>query len=197
MKIVGLTGGIGSGKTTVAKLFEHIGIPTYIADFEAKLLMNRSKVIKRKLKVLFGEEAYIHDELNKPFIAEAIFNNKDLLNSMNAIVHPKVASHFKKWVQKQKTAYVLKESAILFEHGGDKECDFTILVTAPQNVRIQRVIDRDARSKDQVLAIIQNQLPEKIKKAKADFVIENLDIQDTEKQVLNTHKKLLKAMTIS
>lgn len=197
MKIVGLTGGIGSGKTTVAKLFAELGVPTYIADMEAKALMNRSKIIKRKLITLFGEDAYINKDLNKPFISQAIFNNKNLLNEMNRIVHPKVASHFKKWAEKQKTEYVLKETAILFEHGGEKECDFTILVTAPETVRIQRVMERDNRTKDQVLAIIKNQLPEDVKIKKANFVIENTKIQSTKNQVLKVHNKLIKAITAS
>lgn len=194
MKIVGLTGGIGSGKTTVAKLFGQLGVPTYFADDEAKALMNRSKVIKRKLIALFGEEAYINQKLNRPFLAEAIFNDKNLLKAMNAIVHPKVASHFKKWTEKQQTDYVLKENAILFEHGGEKDCDFTILVTAPESIRIERVIARDQRTKAQVQAIINNQLPEQEKIKKATFVIENTDLSATKKQVIKVHQNLIKAI---
>ena len=115
--IVGLTGGIGSGKSTVAKAFKALGVPVYIADIEAKKLMQRSKVIKRQLKALLGEAAYVDDKLNKPYIANIIFNDKDYLEKMNAIVHPKVARHFNKWVAKQDTQYVIKEVAILFENG--------------------------------------------------------------------------------
>ncbi|WP_417196011.1 dephospho-CoA kinase [Bizionia sp.] len=194
MKIVGLTGGIGSGKTTVAKLFGQLGVPTYFADDEAKALMNRSKVIKRKLIALFGDEAYKNQKLNRPFLAEAIFNDKNLLKAMNAIVHPKVASHFKKWTEKQQTDYVLKENAILFEHGGEKDCDFTILVTAPESIRIERVIARDQRTKAQVQAIINNQLPEQEKIKKATFVIENTDLNATKKQVIKVHQNLVKAI---
>ncbi|MFC5195993.1 dephospho-CoA kinase [Bizionia hallyeonensis] len=194
MKIVGLTGGIGSGKTTVAKLFGQLGVPTYFADDEAKALMNRSKVIKRKLIALFGDEAYKNQKLNRPFLAEAIFNDKNLLKAMNAIVHPKVASHFKKWTEKQQTDYVLKENAILFEHGGEKDCDFTILVTAPESIRIERVIARDQRTKAQVQAIINNQLPEQEKIKKATFVIENTDLNATKKQVIKVHQNLIKAI---
>ncbi|UPS90649.1 dephospho-CoA kinase [Bizionia sp. M204] len=194
MKIVGLTGGIGSGKTTVAKLFGQLGVPTYFADDEAKALMNRSKVIKRKLIALFGDEAYKNQKLNRPFLAEAIFNDKNLLKAMNAIVHPKVASHFKKWTEKQQTDYVLKENAILFEHGGEKDCDFTILVTAPESIRIERVIARDQRTKAQVQAIINNQLPEQEKLKKATFVIENTDLNATKKQVIKVHQNLIKAI---
>ena len=102
MKIVGLTGGIGSGKTTVAKEFKKLGIPIYIADDQAKKLMNRSKVIKRKLIALFGEEAYKNEELNRPYLAKIIFKDETLLQKMNAIVHPKVAKHFQKWLKNKK-----------------------------------------------------------------------------------------------
>jgi len=101
MIVVGLTGGIGSGKTTVAKQFELLGIPVYIADEEAKKLMNRSKIIKRKLIALFGNEAYIDNQLNRAFIADIIFKNKEYLQNMNAIIHPRIAKHFNKWMQKQ------------------------------------------------------------------------------------------------
>lgn len=197
MKIVGLTGGIGSGKTTVANFFAEIGIPTYIADQEAKALMNRSKVIKRQLIALFGKEAYINGALNRPFIAQTIFNNTDLLEKMNAIVHPKVANHFKKWAKKQDTDYVLKETAILFEHGGDKACHFTVLVTAPEPIRIARVMARDGKTENQVRAIINNQLPEEEKIKKATFIIENTTLESTKKQVLKLHEKILNVIKTS
>ena len=155
MIIVGLTGGIGSGKTTVAKQFSEMGIPVYIADEEAKGLMRRSKIIKRKLIKLFGDEAYIDDELNKPFLANIIFNDKRYLQKMNAIVHPKVARHFQKWVIKQDTPYVIKEVAILFENGGHKACDFVITVTAPIETRIKRLLKRDNTSKEKIEAIMK------------------------------------------
>lgn len=192
MKIVGLTGGIGSGKTTVARVFNELGIAVYIADNEAKALMNRSKVIRRKLVSLFGSQAYMNNELNRPYIASRIFHDKDLLEKMNGIVHPKVAQHFARWVKKQTGYYVLKESAILFETNGHKKCDFTILVTAPEPVRIKRVVERDQTTKEKVKAIIDNQLSDAEKLAKADFVIVNEDWDDMHQQVLEIHKKLLK-----
>ena len=191
-KLVGLTGGIGSGKTTVAKYFEELGVPVYIADSEAKALMNRSKVIRRKLIALFGNEAYLENTLNRLFIAQQIFNDKKLLNAMNAIVHPKVASHFKRWVNKQDSPYVISEAAILFENGSYKKYDFIITVTAPENIRLQRVIKRDNSNKQKVEAIMVNQWSDQEKIKRSDFVIENIDLEQTKIQVRKIHKKILK-----
>ncbi|WP_370214331.1 dephospho-CoA kinase [Mesoflavibacter profundi] len=191
-KLVGLTGGIGSGKTTVAKYFEELGVPVYIADLEAKALMNRSKVIRRKLIALFGNEAYLENTLNRPFIAQQIFNDKKLLNAMNAIVHPKVASHFKRWVNKQDSPYVISEAAILFENGSYKKYDYIITVTAPEHIRLQRVIKRDNSNKQKVEAIMANQWSDQEKIKRSDFVIENIDLEQTKIQVRKIHKKILK-----
>ncbi|MCB4797488.1 dephospho-CoA kinase [Neotamlana laminarinivorans] len=191
MIIVGLTGGIGSGKTTVAKEFKKLGIPIYIADDEAKKLMHKSKIIKRKLIQLFGSESYIDGELNRPFIANIIFNNKSYLDKMNAIIHPRVARHFEKWVLKQKSPYVIKEVAILFENGGDKACDYVITVTADMETRIQRLLNRDNTTKEKIQAIINNQLSDSEKIKKSHFVIKNTTLQSIKIQVEKIHKKLL------
>ncbi|OIQ16973.1 dephospho-CoA kinase [Lacinutrix sp. MedPE-SW] len=191
MKIVGLTGGIGSGKTTVAKMFNKLNVPVYIADDEAKALMVRSKVLIRQLKALFGENAYIGKELNKKFLANAIFNDKNLLKKMNAIVHPKVARHFKRWVAKQDSPYVIKEAAILFENGNYKQCDIVITVTAPLETRINRVISRDNTTKEKVLAVINNQWPDSKKIEKSNYIIENTDLEDTKLQVKKVHKLIV------
>ncbi|TJY36073.1 dephospho-CoA kinase [Pontimicrobium aquaticum] len=190
-KVIGLTGGIGSGKTTVANMFLELGVPVYIADIEAKKLMNKSKVIKRKLIKLFGEEAYIDGILNKHFIAQKIFNNKNLLEKMNAIVHPKVASHFKRWLAKQEAPYVIKEAAILFENNSYLNHDAIILVVANEEVRIQRVIKRDNSTKEKVKAIISNQWSDEKKKPLSQFVINNTTLLKTRKEVEKTHKKIL------
>ena len=192
MIIVGLTGGIGSGKTIVTKMFNKLGVPTYIADLEAKKLMHTSKVIKRKLIQLFGDEAYIERGLNKPYIANKIFNDKALLLKMNAIVHPKVKAHFIKWVKKQDFAYVIKEAAILFENESYQDCDFIITVTASEKVRIQRVISRDNSSSKKVKAIMNNQWSDKQKVKLSNFVINNIDLSKTENQVKIIHQKILK-----
>lgn len=190
--VVGLTGGIGSGKTTVAKMFEELGVPIYIADIEAKKLINRSKVIKRKLIALFGEEAYINNKINRAFVANQIFNNQDLLNKMNQIVHPKVASHFKRWLKKQDAPFVIKEAAILFENGSYKSLDAIITVTASIEERIKRVTQRDNSTKEKVIAVIRNQWCDKKKIELSDYVINNADLENTEKQVVEIHQDILK-----
>ncbi len=190
--VVGITGGIGSGKTTVAKQFEALGIPVYIADEEAKKLMNRSKIIKRKLIELFGSDAYNNDELNRPFIAHIIFSNEAILKKMNAIIHPRVATHFNKWVLKQKAPYVIKEAAILFENDGYKLCDFVITVVAPKELRFKRLLKRDTTTKDKIEAIIKNQWSDEQKIKLSQFVITNIDLEDTKKQVVEVHNQLLK-----
>lgn len=192
MIIVGLTGGIGSGKTTVAKQFSNLGIPVYIADEEAKSLMRRSKIIKRKLIKLFGDDAYIDGELNKPFLANIIFNDKNYLQKMNAIVHPKVARHFEKWITKQDAPYVIKEVAILFENSGHKACDFVITVTAPKETRIKRLLKRDNTSKEKIKAIMKNQWTDEEKVKHSHFVIENIELENTKIQVNKIHKEILK-----
>jgi len=190
MKVVGLTGGIGSGKTTVAKMFEDLGVPVYIADIEAKNLSNRSKIIKRKIIELLGEEAYRENELNRSFVANKIFNDANLLEAVNKIIHPKVAAHFKKWFAKQNSTYCIKEAAILFENGGYKKCDLTILVTAPIEVRIDRVIKRDKTSRESILERISNQWSDEEKKKLADIIIENIDLSTTKKEVIRIHNSL-------
>ncbi|WP_425075804.1 dephospho-CoA kinase [Psychroserpens sp. S379A] len=192
MIVVGLTGGIGSGKTTAAKLFRSFNIPIYIADVEAKLLMNTSKGIKQELIALFGEEAYLKDELNRPFIADKIFNDKVYLDKMNAIVHPKVGAHFKQWLERQNSPYVIKEVAIIFEHEQQSQYDLIISIIADKDKRLQRVLARDKSTPEKVLAIMNNQMND-IEKAKlSDFVIVNNDKSTLEYQVRKIHESILK-----
>lgn len=192
MKIIGLTGGIGSGKTTVAQLFSELGVPIYIADIEAKKLTDTSKVIRRKLISLLGEEAYKGPKLNRKFVADKIFNDKTLLEGANAVIHPKVAAHFRKWVSKQKATYVIKEAAILFENGGYKNCDLVILVTAPKAVRIARVRTRDNASSIEIEQRMKNQWSDEEKQKLADIIIENIDLKTTSKKVETIHNSLSK-----
>lgn len=194
MIVVGLTGGIGSGKSTVADLFSKLDVPIYFADIEAKKLMTTSKIIKWKLTDRFGKDVYKNDELNRPFLANLIFTNTANLAFVNAVVHPKVAQHFNRWIKKQEklanTAYVIQENAILFENGSYLNFDKIITVTAPKNIKIERVINRDKSSKKQVEDRMNNQWSDKKKIEKADFIIQNTLLEDTKKQVIAIHTKL-------
>ena len=191
MKIIGLTGGIGSGKTTVARMFKDLGVPVYIADIEARKLTNSSKVIKRKLIKLFGSNCYQDGVLDRKFVASKVFKDSELLDKLNSIIHPKVAAHFKRWQNKQEGAFCIKEAAILFENGGYKQCDLTILVVSPEQERIRRVIARDQISEEEVLSRIKNQWSDEKKRKFADIIIENIDLISTKNQVLNIHSSLV------
>ena len=191
ISVVGITGGIGSGKTTISKVFETFGIPVYHADKEAKNLMNRSKVIHRKLTALFGEKAYKAGKLNRDYLRTKIFSDKSLLLKMNAIVHPKVGAHFKRWLKKQNSPYVLKEVAIIFENNLQNQYSYIITVVADETERIARVIKRDDTTKSQVLAIIKNQLSDKEKAENSDFVITNNSLTEAKAQTIAIHQQLL------
>ena len=191
MILVGLTGGIGSGKTTVAKLFMELGVPVYFADQHAKRLMNTSKSLKRKLIYEFGSKAFIKGKLNRPYLAEVVFNNKAKLAAINAIVHPSVSNSFKRWASKQQSNYVIQENAILFETNSYKKFNFTILITAPFDERIRRVIERDTATRQEVISRMKNQLPDEEKVRKADFVINNLNLDQTKKEVVNIHDQIM------
>lgn len=190
MKIVGLTGGIGSGKSTVAGFFKSLGVPVYVADDEAKKLM-QSQVISEKIKGLFGDLAYAEGLLNREYIAKLVFNDDSLLTQLNKIVHPAVRQHFKEWVEKQDTSYIIQEVAILFENGLEKNCDLTILVTAPLEERIRRVLQRDKTTVEDILSRMKKQWPDRKKLELADFVIHNVDLSNTEKEVRKIHVKIL------
>ncbi len=196
MLVVGLTGGIGSGKSTVAKLFQALNVPVYYTDDAAKRLMQSSKIIRRKLIQKFGAEVFKDNTLNKAYLASLIFTNKENLSYVNAVVHPKVNQHFKRWVKQQSrnatSNYVLQENAILFENGTNVLCDYVITVTAPQEEKIKRVIERDSTTKQKVLERMQNQWSDAKKIAKSDFVIHNIDLKETKKEVLRIHNNLLK-----
>ncbi|HLV91817.1 MAG TPA: dephospho-CoA kinase [Aequorivita sp.] len=191
MKIVGITGGIGSGKTTVAKMFASLGAPIYNADVEAKILTNTSPIIRESLIKLLGNEVYKDGELNRKYMADKIFNDKVLLQKANAIIHPQVAKHFKNWVKNQDFPYVLKEAAILFESGSYKQCDQVILVTAPKETRILRVMERDNATREEVEARMKNQWEDSEKMKLADFILQNEQISETQKQVEAIHHQLI------
>ena len=193
MKVLGLTGGIGSGKTTVAGFFKELGIPVYIADEEAKILMNADPQVRAAITALFGEEAYKDDLLNRKWIASIVFKDSEKLEMLNAIVHPAVAAHFDQWQLEQTAPYVVYEAAILFEKGGYKKCDYNLLITAPKEAKISRLQQRDRSSIEEVEARMSNQWPDAKKAELADFVIENIDLLKTREEVLSIHEKMLKS----
>lgn len=189
---VGITGGIGSGKTTVCKLFEKMDIPVYYADIEAKRLMNSDKDLKQKIKNLLGNDAYFRNgRLNRKYVASVVFNDKQKLESLNNIVHPAVGLDAKKWFEKQTTKYAIKEAALLVENASYKQLDFLIVVTAPVEMRIKRVVKRDKSNYNQVKLRIENQLPEIQKKKVADFIIDNSGDVSLISQVWKIHRKLV------
>mgnify|MGYP003670005553 FL=1 len=191
MIVVGLTGGIGSGKSTIAAMFHELGVPVYNSDERAKHLMNTSKKIRKLLVELLGKKTYLDDKLNRTFIAKKVFNDTDLLEQLNHIVHPIVRKDFIKWAKKQNTPYVIQETALLFENNAQELYDAVILITAPKELRIARVLSRDESTKEQIVARMNNQLDDENKLELADFVIENIDLKSTALKVLNIHERIL------
>jgi len=187
---VGLTGGIGSGKTTVSLIFKTIGIPVFCADDEAKKMYANNEVQQQIIEI-FGKQIYVNNEVDKKLLATKIFNDKTLLNKVNNIIHPAVHKHFELWLKTQKSVYIIHEAAILFESGFDKFMDKTITVSAPQDVRIQRVIDRDSSSYEQVIKRMENQWSDEKCNAAADFVIKNYANIPILQQVLDIHEKII------
>jgi dephospho-CoA kinase len=188
-KIIGLTGGIGSGKTTIAKLFEAEGIPVYIADDEAKKIMELPETILQIVNH-FGENIITNKVIDKKKLSELVFKNPEKLKELNKIIHPLVKMHFDNWLKKLKVPFVIKEAAILFESGSYKYCDKIITVTASEETRIKRVMARDHCTKEQVLDRIKNQWSDQDKILKSDFVLLNDDLNDTKKQFQVILKKL-------
>lgn len=192
---IGITGGIGSGKTTVCKMFEELGIPVYYADERAKYLMQHEHFLIDEIKKNFGEEVYEDGQLNRQLLASKVFHDKERVKLLNSLVHPAVFRDTERWVMEQEVTnvpYALKEAALLIEAGSHKYLDKLILVTAPQNVRVKRVVERDNVSSSDVMARMQNQLPEEEKVKLADFVIVNdNDKEHLKQQVLKIHQQLV------
>lgn len=187
---IGLTGGIGSGKSTVAKVFESLGIPVYYADNAAKELMNSDESLKKAIKDRFGVRAYVDDKLDQQYIASIVFNDAEKLEALNSIVHPATINDAIKWSNLQTTAYTIKEAALLFESGADKMLDYVIGVTAPESLRIERVMKRDGVSREEVLKRLKRQMDEEKKISLCDFILVNDETQLLIPQVLGLHKKL-------
>ncbi len=191
--LVGITGGIGSGKSTVCQLFSLLGVPIYTADERAKWLMSHDPQLKEKILSTFGPSAYqSNGELNRGYLAETVFSNPEKVSSLNALVHPAVAKDFTQWVSQQTAPYLLKEAALLFETGAAKELDYVINVSSPLRVRMARVLLRDPqRTEEQVNQIINQQLPDEEKNERADFTIKNTDNKLLLPQVISLHEQLL------
>jgi dephospho-CoA kinase len=190
---VGITGGIGSGKTTVCKVFELLGIPVFYADEEAKSLMIKDEGLVSGIKLAFGEEAYSDTKtLNRKYLSNLVFKFPKKLEKLNELVHPAVFRAFDFWCTKQSSAYVLKEAALLFESGSYKKNEFNILVTCPLILRIKRVMNRDHVIEEKVLERIANQFTEEQSLALANFIIYNNEQEFIIPQVIQLHDTLMK-----
>ena len=189
-KIIGLTGGIGSGKTTIAKHFASLGIPVYIADDEAKKLMDNSEIIA-KLQAVFGEEIIENKKIDRKALAQIVFQNPKKLKILNSIIHPAVKKHFTDWLSTYKNhPIIIKEAAILFESGSYKDCDLIITVTSPLEERVNRVMKRDNASRESILDRINNQWTDEQRISKSDYVIINISVKEALKQAEEILKKL-------
>ncbi|MGV0846442.1 dephospho-CoA kinase [Empedobacter falsenii] len=191
--VAGITGGIGSGKSTAAKFFEELGIPVYNSDTRAKTIQNENSEVKVKIIAAFGEEAYNENGLNKPFISKQVFQNNEKLKLLNSIVHPAVFQDFEDWKKAQKSDIVMKEAAILIESGSYKDCDVVISVVVDVETRIARTIERDGLSREEILARINNQISDEERIAKSDFIIDNNgDLAHLKNEVEQTFIKIKK-----
>jgi dephospho-CoA kinase len=188
---IGLTGGIGSGKSTVARIFETLGIPVYYADDAARRIMNNDKELKAVLVKHFGEETYQEDQLNRSYLASVVFNNKEKLELLNSLTHPATIRDANRWIQEQTSPYIIKEAALLFESGADKYLDQVIGVDAPLDLRIRRTMDRDRITRDEVLQRINRQMNEEEKIKRCDFIVYNNEQQLVIPQVLKLHEEFL------
>ena len=191
-KIIGLTGGIGSGKTTIANYFRAKGVPVYIADDAAREITNTLE-IKNAIKTEFGSAVFDKENLNRMKLADIVFSNPEKLIALNAIIHPAVRNHFKEWISNyENVPYIIYETAILFESGNYKNCDQIITITAPIELRIDRVMKRDKTTKEAVLKRMDSQWTDAQRISKSDFTIENITLKTTKQEF----EKILKILNI-
>jgi len=192
MLLVGLTGGIGSGKTLVCSIFEKLRVPVYHADEAARRLMNSDAGLMENIRKMFGDQAYSREGLNRPYLAGLVFGNEERLSGLNNLVHPVVRDDFKRWTGQQgDAAYVIEEAAILFESGASKEMGLTVLVYAPEEVRIRRVMERDGVSREEVLKRMRHQMSEEKLMEMADHHLLNDGTAMILPQVIELHNKIL------
>lgn len=189
---VAITGGMGSGKTTVLNYFKDFNIPTYIADEEAKGLMQKDEGLIVAIKQNFGEDAYEKNgRLNKSYLADQVFGKPKQLEKLNSLVHPAVRKHFQSWLGKQNSPYVIYESALIFEHNQQDMFDIMILVTAPKQLRIERIKNRNHWSEKHIQNRMKNQMDDNLKKEHVNFIIENIDKSLIKKETLKIHNYIL------
>jgi dephospho-CoA kinase len=188
---IGLTGGIGSGKSTVASIFEVLEIPIYYADNVAKQLMQEDESLINSIKQNFGESCYKYGKLNRAYLSSIVFNDKSKLELLNSIVHPVTIAHAENWMKNQTAPYCIKEAALIFESNSNKYLDYVIGVHSPENLRINRIISRDQISEIEIKTRIDAQMNESEKMAKCDFVINNDEIELLIPQVLSIHQNLM------
>jgi len=188
-RIIGLTGGIGSGKSTVAKMFIDAGIPVYFADEASREIASRPEVSAR-IRQAFGDTFFKDGKLDRRQLAAYVFSDPDALGKLNGIIHPAVREDFSRWMLQQDKPWVIREAAILFESGSAADCDVIVTVTAPEEIRISRVMQRDGISREEVAARMARQWTDAQRMAKSDFVIENLALEETQSQIREILKKL-------
>ena len=188
---IGITGGIGSGKSTVAKIFETLGIPVYYADDASKRLMNENEELKKAIQKNFGSATYTDGLLNRKLLSSLVFNNPEKLTLLNSIVHPAIIKDAADWMQQQKAPYAIKEAALIFESGSQAQLDKVIGVYAPAAIRINRVMQRDNATREEVISRMNKQINEEIKMRLCDYVVVNDEQELLIPQVVELHKKLM------
>jgi dephospho-CoA kinase len=191
--IIGLTGGIGSGKSTVAEIFKHLGVPVFIADLESKYILETDRDLQAKLAEILGRELLKNGQVDKLYMAQKIFTDQSLLQAVNALLHPLVGKAFDRWaLLNEQSAYVIREAAILFESNSYQDCEKIIVVTAPRALRIKRVMARSKLSSEAVEARMAKQWPQEKKDSLADFLVDNSGKQSLIKQVLTIHENIIR-----
>lgn len=187
---VGITGGIGSGKSTVCAILAEFGVAVYDSDSRAKRLMNEDNTLRERLAERFGSEVYCAEGLNRIYLAERVFGNPEELKALNAIVHPAVMDDFDRWALEQEGSYVVLESAILFEASLDRRVDVSVAVMAPEELRIERAMQRDGAQREQIVARMNNQISDQERVERAKYTIVNIDIDNLRSDVEQLHRRL-------
>ena len=187
---VGITGGIGSGKSTVCAILAEFGVAVYDSDSRAKRLMNEDNTLRERLVERFGSEVYCAEGLNRRYLAERVFGNPEELKALNAIVHPAVMDDFDRWASEQEGSYVVLESAILFEASLDRRVDVSVAVMAPEELRIERAMQRDGAQREQIIARMNNQISDQERVERAKYTIVNIDIDNLKSDVEQLHRRL-------